>query len=84
MAGAQFRVFERGVTNHGAVLQSLIFRSRQRADGFSKQAEVLDLQRHFSTLSAEHDALRLDEVANIQHPVEKLDPLLAKLIHAQE
>jgi len=44
----------------------------------------MDVQRGLAGAGAEHDPRRLDEIAQVEHAVEEIDPFLAELVHAQE
>src|SRR5215207_5285492 len=72
LTGAQFRVFQGCVADDSAVWECFVLGSGERTDGFCKQAKVVDMKRDFSCFGTEHHSLRLNEVANIEHLIEKL------------
>ena len=84
LTGAQFRIFERGVADRFAVLHQLILGSRERADGLGQQFEICDVQRHLARTGAEHAARGLDEITDIEHLVEEIQPLLSHVIHPEK
>ncbi len=44
----------------------------------------MDMQRHFARAGAEHEARSLDEITQVEHLVEEVDPLLSKIVHPEE
>jgi hypothetical protein len=72
------------MTDDGPVFERLVFCSGEGADGFGEQDEVVDVKRHLAGFGAEHDSLRLDEVADVEHLVEEVQPFLADLVGAEE
>src|SRR3990172_1817873 len=84
LSGAQFRVFQRGVADDCTIFERLILRCGERADGFGKQFEVVDMQRHFARLRAEHYPPCLNEVTYVEHLVEKIQALFSQLVRAKE
>ena len=72
------------MADDGAVFLGLILGSGERADGFGKQLEVVDMKRDFPGLGAEHHSFSLDEIADVEHLVEEVQAFLAHFVHAEE
>ncbi len=84
LARSQLRVLQGRVTDDGPVLQGFIFCSRKWADGLGQQLEVVDMKCYFATFGAKHFAFGLNKITDIEHPVEKLQVLLADLVQTEE
>src|SRR5688572_31570339 len=72
------------MADNSAVFERFIFCCRERAYGFGKQFELVDMKRCLACLRAEHYPLRLNKIANVEHLVEKIQTLFSYLVGAKE
>ena len=72
------------MAHEGPIFEGFILGSRERADRFSQQPELMDVKGHFSSPGAEHHPFRLDKVADVEHLVEEFQAFLAHFVQAEE
>src|SRR5271157_376067 len=84
LSSAEFRIFQRGITDNGTVVLRHIFVSGQGAHGLGKEFEVMDVKRDFAGFGAEHQTRGLNKIADVEHLIEEVDPLLRQLVDAKE
>ena len=84
LAGAQFRILQRGMAERFTALCQLVFGCRQGTDGFGQHSEVADMQSGLACASTEHAARSLDEITQVKHLVEKIQAVFAQFIGAKE
>ncbi len=77
---AQFRVFQGRVTDDCAIFKRFILGSGQRADGFGKHAEVVDMKCSFASFGTKHHSFRLNKITDVKHLIEEVEAFFSNFV----